>query len=41
MCTPKNTVKWWNEELPEVAIQRAHSSYDAVLVDEYQDFLDD
>ncbi len=38
---PKNTVKWWNEELPEVAIQRAQSSYDAVLVDEYQDFLDD
>ncbi|EOA3904936.1 UvrD-helicase domain-containing protein [Bacillus cytotoxicus] len=42
ISVPKNVKQeWWNDELPKIAIQRAYSTYDAILVDEYQDFLDD
>lgn len=32
---------WWSETLPAKALVKAKRSYDAVLVDEYQDFYDD
>lgn len=31
---------FWEEELPNKAIERAYPMYDAVLIDEYQDFRD-
>ncbi|MDP7980336.1 UvrD-helicase domain-containing protein [Bacillus sp. WLY-B-L8] len=42
ISVPKNAKQeWWNDELPKIATERAHSTCDAILVDEYQDFLDD
>lgn len=33
--------KWFNEILPQIALQKCKPSYDAVMIDEYQDFKDD
>ncbi|MGL6098373.1 MAG: UvrD-helicase domain-containing protein, partial [Fusobacteriaceae bacterium] len=30
--------KFWKEELPKLALARAEQKYDAILIDEYQDF---
>lgn len=32
--------EFWNDELPNKAIERAYPMYDAILIDEYQDFRD-
>lgn len=32
---------WWNKELPSLALEHVKPSYDAILIDEYQDFHDD
>lgn len=32
---------FWNYELPQKALERATPIYDAILIDEYQDFYDD
>lgn len=32
---------FWKDELPKQALQKASPMYDAVLIDEYQDFYDD
>lgn len=31
---------WWREILPQAALDRAKPTYDAILIDEYQDFYD-
>lgn len=36
--TPK---EWWDETLPKLALEKSIPMYDAVLIDEYQDFRDD
>lgn len=33
--------KWWDYDLPSLSLQKAKPKYDAILIDEYQDFLDD
>ena len=33
--------KWFNETLPQIALQKCKPLYDAVMIDEYQDFKDD
>lgn len=39
---PKPTPQeWWDETLPKLALERSVPMYDAVLIDEYQDFRDD
>ncbi len=35
------TSDWWDYELPVAALENAQPKYDAVLIDEYQDFKDD
>lgn len=38
---PKPTPQdWWDETLPNLALQKSRPIYDAVLIDEYQDFRD-
>lgn len=38
---PKRTTdEWWTETLPELALARVKPQFDAILVDEYQDFYD-
>lgn len=32
---------WWTYELPQKALEKARPKFDAVLIDEYQDFRDD
>lgn len=32
---------FWNKDLPKIALEKAEPLYDAVLIDEYQDFYDD
>lgn len=32
---------WWTHELPQKALEKARPKFDAVLVDEYQDFYED
>ena len=42
VSVPKPTPQdWWDETLPKLAIERSRPMYDAVLIDEYQDFKDD
>jgi hypothetical protein len=39
---PQNpSESFWKDELPKHALQKASPMYDAVLIDEYQDFYDD
>ena len=33
--------EWWSKTMPAAALANASPMYDAVLVDEYQDFHDD
>lgn len=33
--------EWWDETLPKLALEKSIPMYDAVLIDEYQDFRDD
>lgn len=33
--------EWWDETLPKLALEKSRPIYDAVLIDEYQDFRDD
>ncbi|WP_270505523.1 UvrD-helicase domain-containing protein [Paraclostridium sordellii] len=33
--------EWWNETLPKLALEKSRPMYDAILIDEYQDFRDD
>ena len=33
--------EWWSETLPKLALEKARPRYDAILIDEYQDFYDD
>ncbi|OON91922.1 MAG: hypothetical protein ATN34_05280 [Epulopiscium sp. Nele67-Bin002] len=35
------TREWWDDELPATALEKAEPKYDAVLIDEYQDFKTD
>ena len=38
---PKPTPNdWWDETLPSIALEKAKPIYDAILIDEYQDFRD-
>lgn len=38
---PKPTPQdWWDETLPSIALEKAKPIYDAILIDEYQDFRD-
>ncbi|MBC2849905.1 AAA family ATPase [Cetobacterium sp. 8H] len=36
-----NNSDFWKDELPKIALSKATPSYDAILVDEYQDFKED
>ncbi|MDW8802473.1 AAA family ATPase [Clostridium sp. A1-XYC3] len=39
---PKNPSKeWWDTTLPSIALERAVPTFDAILIDEYQDFYED
>jgi len=41
LSIPRNAPSsFWSEELPEAACERATETFDAVLIDEYQDFQD-
>lgn len=33
--------KWWNSEIVNIALKNARPMYDAILIDEYQDFYDE
>lgn len=33
--------KWWDYDLPSLSLEKAKPKYEAILIDEYQDFLDD
>jgi hypothetical protein len=33
--------EWWDEELPRLSLEKVKPEYDAILIDEYQDFRDD
>lgn len=42
MAVPQNAdVEFWNIKLPQQALQSARPVFEAVLIDEYQDFYDD
>ncbi|MFI3210337.1 MAG: AAA family ATPase [Peptostreptococcaceae bacterium] len=36
----KDDKDWWSETLPNLALKKAVPTYDAILIDEYQDFRD-
>lgn len=33
--------EWWDDTLPKLALEKSKPLYDAILIDEYQDFKDD
>ena len=37
----KTTSEWWDVRLPNIALEKVESTFDAILIDEYQDFYDD
>lgn len=42
VSVPKPTSQeWWDEALPKLALEKSRPIYDALLIDEYQDFRDD
>lgn len=42
ISVPRQTPQeWWDETLPKLALEKSRPIYDAVLIDEYQDFRDD
>lgn len=42
VSVPKPTPQtWWDETLPKLALENSMPMYDAILIDEYQDFRDD